>query len=505
MFPNRKPTAGSRDSLSLSHLLQSAAMLCGLALGLSQSPSSILAADVADQPGRPNIVLIVADDLGWSDLGCYGADLIETPHLDRLARQGIRFTSAYAASSVCTPTRAALMTGKHPARLGMTIWAEAAEEPPPAARLVPPRAEHNLPLNEVTLAEYLRDSGYRTALVGKWHLGDALHYPETQGFDVNIGGTLWGAPHTFFYPYRGTGRFGAEYRYVPHLEFGQPGEYLTDRLTDEALHVIDRADGKPFFLYLAHHAPHTPIEAPGDDVTYFERKLSGELHHRNPAYAAMVRCLDQSVGRVLERLEARGLAKNTIVVFTSDNGGYVGREKGFDGTVTDNSPLRSGKGALYEGGIRVPLMLRGPNVASGESAEPVRTEDLFFTLLAAAGVRPDAALPADGVDLGNLLKSPSSHLDRQAMYFHYPHYYHTTSPVSAVRAGDWKLLEFFEDRRVELYNLADDLGEKHNLAEEQPQRARALQAQLAGWREAVGARLPVANPNYVPPKKNKKK
>lgn len=461
------------------------------------------AAETAQPSLRPNIVVVIADDLGWADLGCYGADLHETPRLDQFARQAVRFTDAYAASSVCTPTRAALMTGKHPARLGITIWAEGAEQPPPPGKLIPPKAEHNLPLAERTLAEYLRDAGYLTALVGKWHLGDALHYPETQGFDVNIGGTLWGAPQTFFYPYRGQGRYGSEFRYVPHLEFGRDGEYLSDRLTDEALRVIDRAGERPFFLYLAHHAPHTPIEAPANEVAHFEPKLSGGLHHRNATYAAMVHNLDRNVGRVLDHLQARGLADNTIVVFTSDNGGYIGREN--KQQVTDNYPLRSGKGALYEGGIRVPLIVRTPGGPAGECHEPVRTEDLFFTLLTAAGVQPNPEIPADGVDLTALLTKPDAHLDRQAMYFHYPHYYHTTSPASAMRAGPWKLVEFFEDGRRELYNLADDLGEQHNLAEAQPERTRDMGERLVAWREQAGARLPVVNPDYVPPKKGKGK
>ncbi|HVA48536.1 MAG TPA: sulfatase [Pirellulales bacterium] len=465
-------------------------MICRLAafVTLLLSSSFVFAAPAE----RLNIVLFLADDLGWADVGCYGADLHETPHLDRLARQSLRFTQAYAGSSVCTPTRAALMTGKHPARLGMTIWAEAAKDPPPPKRLVPPPAEHNLSRSETTVASYLSKAGYLTAIVGKWHLGDALHYPETHGFDVNIGGTLWGAPHTHFYPYRGGGRFGREYRYVPHLEFGQPGEYLTDRLTDEALQVIDRAGDRPFFLYLAHHAVHTPIEAKAADVAYFEEKLTPSFKHQNAAYAAMVRSLDESVGRVLQRLDERGLTERTLFIFTSDNGGFIGRERAGAGPVTNNYPVRSGKGALYEGGVRVPLMVRWPGVTSarGESAQPVVSEDLFFTILEAAGIKPAPDVPADGLSLVPILKDPSQHLPREALYFHYPHYYHTTTPVSSVRAGDWKLLEFYEDGHRELYNLADDLGEQHDLAQQQPERTRMLAAQLAAWQKEVGARLP---------------
>ncbi len=294
---------------------------------------------------QPNIVLFLADDLGWSDLGCYGADLHETPHLDQLAQQGMRFTEAYA-MSVCSPSRAALLTGKHAARLHITIWAEGSRSGPKNRKLLQGDSLHDLPHTEATLARRLHNAGYLTALVGKWHLGDADHYPETHGFDVNIGGTRWGAPQTFFWPYSGSGHFGSEFRFIPHLEFGQPGEYLTDRLTDEALRVIDRADGRPFFLYLAHHAPHTPIQAKADDIKYFEAKLRPGMHHQNAVYAAMVKSLDDSVGRVLEHLKKRRLEQNTIIVFTSDNGGFIGLDKGQTVPVTSNAPLRSGKGPL---------------------------------------------------------------------------------------------------------------------------------------------------------------
>lgn len=453
----------------------------------------------------PNIVVILADDLGWADLGCYGADLHETPHLDRLARESVRFTDAYA-MSVCSPTRAALLTGKHAARLHITIWSESAGKGrgPQNRKLLQGDARPELPHTETTLAQYLHDAGYLTALVGKWHLGDAGFFPETHGFDVNIGGTHWGAPQTFFWPYSGTGRFGKEFRYVPHLEFGQPGEYLTDRLTAEALRVIDRAGAQPFFLYLAHHAPHTPIEAKPDDVKHFEQKLRPGLHHQNAVYAAMVKSLDESVGRVLARLKQRGLEENTIIVFLSDNGGFTGKNNGVP--VTNNAPLRSGKGSLYEGGIRVPLLVRWPGVTprGAECREPVVVMDLFRTLRAAGAPAsadaPRATAISDGVDLTPLLKNPADKLDRDALFFHYPHYYETTTPVSAVRAGDWKLLEYFEDNRVELFQLHDDQGEQHDLASQQPKKAAELRARLHAWRESVGAAVPTPNPAFQPRK-----
>jgi arylsulfatase A-like enzyme len=461
--------------------------------------ASPVTAGTAGAEARPfNVLLIVADDLGWADVGFQGADLHETPNIDRLAAQGVRFPHAYAAS-VCSPTRASLMTGMHPARLGITVWAEAAASPPRNRRLIPPVAVADLPLDRVTIAEALRPAGYLTALVGKWHLGDAAHYPEAQGFDVNIGGTHWGAPQTFFYPYRGRGAFGDEYRYVPHLEFGRPGEYLTDRLTDEALKVIDTAGPRPFFLEVAHHAPHTPIEAKPDLISRYEEKLKQQpgLHHRNAAYAAMVHSLDEGVGRIIDRLDERGLAGRTVVVFTSDNGGFVNefnKER-----VTDNFPLRSGKGSLYEGGVRVPLIVSWPGVTPRGAVceEPVAVFDLFATLRAIAapddGDRPGVI---DALSLVPLLRDPTAHLTRDTLFFHYPHYYPTTSPVGAIRSGDWKLLEFFEDNHVELYHLKDDRGESRDLAPTHPDRAEALRGRLHDWRDSVGVRLPSPNPDF---------
>jgi arylsulfatase A-like enzyme len=445
---------------------------------------------------KPNIVIILADDLGWSDLGCYGADLHETPHLDRLAQQGLRFTDAYA-MSVCTPSRAALLTGKHAARLKMTIWSEGAQGGPKNRKLIQADSLHDLPHTETTLARHLQDAGYLTALVGKWHLGDASHYPETHGFDVNIGGTQWGAPQTFFWPYSGSGRFGPEFRYVPHLEFGKPGEYLTDRLTEEAIRVVDRAGDQPFFLYLAHYAPHTPMEAKADDVRHFKAKLRPGQHHQNAVYAAMVKSLDDSVGRVLDDLKQRGLEQNTIVIFTSDNGGYIGTEKGQTMPVTSNAPLRSGKGALYEGGIRVPLIVRWPGVtpAAAECQEPVVLMDLFHTLTATLSVKQPNE-PADGLNLKPLLQQPDTKLKRDALYFHYPHYYATTTPVSAIRSGDWKLLEYHEDGRRELYHLKDDPGEQTDLAHRMPDKTASLLKQLHDWRTEVNTAAPTPNPNF---------
>jgi len=455
----------------------------------------------AQELTQPNIVLILADDLGWADLGCYGGDLVETPRLDQLAKEGMRFTDAYA-MSVCSPSRAGLLTGKHPARLRITIWAEGALNPGTTRLMLPGESHHNLSHSEKTLASHLREAGYLTALVGKWHLGDANHFPETHGFDVNRGGNHWGAPHTEWRPYHGSGTWGTSYRYVPHLEFGQEGEYLTDRLTSEAFQVMDQAEGKPFFLMLSHYAPHTPIQAKAADIEHFEKKLRPEMNHQNPVYAAMVKSLDENVGRVLDHLEKKGLADNTIVVFASDNGGYTIPDKRTGQTVptTSNLPLRSGKGSLYEGGIRIPLLIRWPGLTPPGAIcqKPVILMDLFHTLRTAAGL-PAVDLPQeDGVDLISLLKDPNASWDRDTLFFHFPHYYENTGPVGAIRSGEWKLLEYFDDSRVELYHLANDQGEAKDLAEVETTKVAELKTALHRWRTAVDAAMPSPNPDFKP-------
>lgn len=438
-----------------------------------------------------NFVFLLADDLGWADLACYGGDLHETPHLDRLAKESVRFTDAYAAAPVCTPTRASILTGKTPARLHMTIWREASGNPPLKRKVVPPVTVGDLPHEEVTLAEVLHEAGYYTAHVGKWHLGGASHYPETHGFDANIGGSHWGAPTTFFYPYSGSGTFGNEFRYVPHLEFGSPDEYLTDRLTDEAIRIVEHVHDRPFFLNMWWHTVHTPIEAPEEMVEPYRERLRPELNHQNATYAAMVKSLDTNAGRLLAKLEELGVADRTVVVFTSDNGGFVNKNRGQ--TVTNNAPLRSGKGSLYEGGVRVPLMVRWPGVTpeGGVCREPVSTIDFYPTLLEIGGLAGSAEHNAtvDGVSLVPVLRKPEASLARDTLYWHYPHYYPTTSPVSSIRQGDWKLLHYYEDDRVELFNLADDLGEERDLASGRAEVAAGLRKELDGVLGGVGAQF----------------
>ena len=451
----------------------------------------------------PNVVLIVADDLGYADLGCYGADLHESPRIDGLAQEGVRFTDAYAASSVCSPTRASILSGKSPARLHLTIWRESSTNTVMNRPSLPPNTIADLPHDEVTIAEVLRAHGYVTIHIGKWHLGGASHYPETQGFDVNVGGTHWGAPNTFYHPFSGSSYF-RDFRYVPGLGVGKPDDYLTDRLTDEALKQVDSAGDRPFFLNMWYHSVHTPIEGKPKTVERFTKKLKPGDHHQNPEYAAMVAHLDENVGRILDYLRERKIERNTIVIFTSDNGGFVNAARPRQDPVTNNFPLRSGKGSLYEGGIRVPLLVRWPSITTAGSVcnTPVISTDLYPTILDMLNLPEDPTHNRlnDGLSVVPLLKDPAASFARKTLCFHYPHYYPTTTPVSAIRCGDWKLLEYFENDRVELYNLHDDLAESRDLSQTNPQQAADLLKRLHSWQQEVDAQLPTKNPGYKPRK-----
>jgi arylsulfatase A len=459
-------------------------------LGVSHTPNALAAQ-------RPNILFILADDLGWADLASYGSDLHETPHLDRLAGEGMRFTDAYAASPVCTPTRVSILTGKHPARLHMTIWREAALERG-NRRLLEPRCLDSLDVEENTVAEHLRSAGYYNMHLGKWHVGRAEAYPQAHGFHRNIGGTLWGAPQTFWHPFNGDAYF-RDWRYVPDLEPTGPGDYLTDVLTDKALALMEEqvAARRPFFINLWYHTVHTPIEGKPALVRHYQEKITEKHRQRNPHYAAMVHSMDANVGRLLARIDALGIRENTLVVFASDNGGFNKACKlNKELPVANNTPLRSGKGSCYEGGLRVPMIFRGPGVSRGTCSTPVISCDLFPTFLEAAQVDFPPTDALDGRSLMPLLKDPSSELGRRSLFFHYPHYYPTTSPVSAMRQGHWKLLEYYEDRRIELYDLSRDLGEQSNQASERPALARQLKEELQHWRTQVAALEPTSNPGH---------
>ena len=437
---------------------------------------------------KPNIVLILIDDMGWADGGCFGSKFYRTPNLDRLAAAGMRFTQAYASCAVCSPTRAAIMTGKSPARLHITDWIPG-EAAPANSRFRLPDWQQHLPLEETTLAKALKRLGYATALIGKWHLGGPEFHPQHQGFDLNIAGGDIGSPASYFWPY---GEKGNSHR-VPGLaeQGGTNGEYLTDRLTDEALKFIDSARDKPFFLELAHYAVHAPLMGKEEDVGQF-RQLPGVNGQTNPVYAALLKSVDESVGRILKALDDLQLANRTVIIFTSDNGGAVHFGKP---PATSNDPLRLGKGYAYEGGLRVPLLIKAPWVTRPGSVcdVPVISHDLFPTALELAGVgKPARTAEIDGASIVPLLRGQPT-LPRHELFWHYPHYWNggKVSPYSVVRAGDWKLIRFYESGNEELYNLRDDLSERHDLAGSQPAKRRQLAARLDAWLKEVGAQLPV--------------
>lgn len=440
----------------------------------------------------PNLVLIVADDLGWADLGCYGSKFHRTPRLDQLAVAGRRFTQAYAACPVCSPTRAALMTGKYPARLHLTDWLPGRGDRP-SQKLKQPTIQQQLPLEEVTLAEVLKANGYTTALIGKWHLGGEGFEPTRQGFDLNIAGDSTGTALSYWAPFQRQGRT------MPGLENAPAGEYLTDRLTTEAERFIEdaAARSRPFFLYLPHYAVHTPMTAKPEMVARYPR-WDGIPHGRqeNPIYAAMLESLDESVGRVLAKLDQLGLTQQTIVIFTSDNGGLATAE-GPNTPATNNAPLREGKGWLYEGGLRVPLLVRWPGrIAPGVEETPVWSGDLFATITALSKVNDIE--PRDGRSLARLLTTREP-LAPRALFWHYPHYSNQGGhPGGAIRDGDWKLIEHDETGRRELFNLRHDMKETTNLAEQEPKKVEALAAKLEAWRQAVEAQRPTPNPDYSP-------
>lgn len=461
------------------------ALMLALTLGFMFSAS---AAGVRP-PGKPNFVFILIDDMGWADGACFGSKFYQTPNLNRLAAQGMRFTSAYASCAVCSPTRAAIMTGKAPARLHLTDWIPG-EGTPKQSRFRVPDWQQHLPPGEVTIAEALKNMGYVTASVGKWHLGGTNSLPQHHGFDVNIAGGHIGHPASYFWPY---GKLEASHR-VPGLaeQGGREGEYLTDRLTDEAVKFIERSQDRPFFLYLPHYAMHAPLMGQPEVIEQYGEK-SGAEGQSNKVYAAMLQSVDASVGRILNTLDALKLAERTVVIFTSDNGGAVHFGKP---PATSNAPLRMGKGYAYEGGLRVPLLVKVSWLKHGGTVceVPVISHDWFSTLMELAGADPSAShMALDGVSFVPLLRGETGGSPHQALFWHYPHYWNgaKVSPYSVARVGDWKLIRFYEVDREELYNLRSDLSEETDLAAKMPEKRRELSARLDAWLKAVGAQPPL--------------
>lgn len=438
---------------------------------LLASLGALQAAEPAKTVRKPNILFILIDDMGWRDLGCCGSTFYQTPNIDKLAAGAMQFTDAYAASSVCSPTRSSLLAGKYPARLHFT-HIMGGEKPNPTRMLKTADWIPNLPLAEVTFAEALEEGGYATGHFGKWHVGEPGFTPDKQGFDI--------------------------------VEESVPAKDHQDKnvtqLTDATIAFMRAHAKEPFLAYLCHHTVHVPYEA-DEALTDEYRAKAPRTGQNHPKMAAMIETLDQSVSRVLRTLDELGVANNTIVIFTSDNGGlqYVLEGKRTV-TATDNAPARGGKAMLYEGGTRVPLIIKWPGVTQpgSTSSVPVISMDIYPTLLDMAGLSSRPTQHQDGLSLAPLLQG-SGTLNRDALFWHFPHYHSTVAkPMGSMRAGDWKLIEFFEDNRVELYNLKDDFSEKHNLATKLPEKAAALLKQLHDWRAIVGAQMPASNPNDAP-------
>lgn len=458
----------------------------------------------AQESSKPNFVFILADDLGWTDLACYGSSFYDTPNLDRLAASGMRFTNAYAACPVCSPTRASIMTGKYPARMATTDWF-GAPQPGNVERhrtknepLLPAPYNEQMALSETTLAEAFHEAGYSTYFAGKWHLGGEGFFPTDQGFDINKGGHHRGSPPGgYFAPYKN-----------PVLENGPDGEHLPARLAGETASFIEDHADKPFLAYLSFYSVHTPLQAREDLIAKYEARAKelpadrvvwgeeGERKERliqdHAVYAGMVEAMDEAVGRVMTSLEDAGVANNTYIFFMSDNGGLSTSE----GHPTSNVPLRAGKGWLYEGGIREPMMVSGPGIDAGTTCDvPVTSTDFYPTMLDLAKLDRRPEQHVDGLSMLPLLKGGEGDNGR-AIYWHYPHYGNQGgSPGAAIRLGDWKLIEFFEDGTQELYNLANDIGETKNLRNEHKEKGDELAKMLHAWQKVVAARFPTPNPN----------
>lgn len=455
---------------------------------------------------KPNLVFILVDDLGYADLGYNGSNSYESPNVDALAAEGMVFTNAYAASPVCSPTRAAILSGKYPARLHLTDWIPGNRHygPHKHQKLASQPFELQLPLEEYTLAEAFKDAGYKTLFAGKWHLGEKdEYYPQFQGFDINRGGNQTGHPSGgYFSPYEN-----------PQLTDGPKDEYLTDRLTDEVIQFVDANKDAPFFAYLSFYTVHLPMQGKPEKVKKYTQKFSERFtdeesfsqdggtfykHRQNkPQYAAMIESMDENVGRLLQCLEKNGLTENTIIVFTSDNGGMA-TSNAMEQIPTSNLPLRAGKGYLYEGGIREPFIIKWPKrIPEGSSSHfPVTSTDLYPTLLDIAGMDRVPHQHKDGISLKPILEGKNQ--TTRPIFWHYPHYSGGLGgrPSGAVRLGDYKLIEFYEDMNVELYDVRKDIGEQNDLSKAAPEKVKELVDLLHQWRNEVGAQMPHPNPHF---------
>jgi len=462
---------------------------------------------------KPNVVLILIDDMGWKDLGVCGSTFYESPNIDALMNDGTRFSNAFAACPVCSPSRASIMSGKYPATVGVTDWIDhLGEMHPLKGKLIDSPYIKHLPLSEKTIATQLKENGYATWHIGKWHLGDKPYYPTEQGFDINKGGCFWGHPFNgYFSPYG-----------IPTLEDGPEGEYLTDRLTDEAIELIKDSKDEPFFLNMWYYSVHMPCQAPQNLVDRFTKKaerlgldkmdpmvvgkykpIQNEKKERiirrmiqsDPVYAAMVYSLDLNIGRIVNTLKETGKLENTIIVFTSDNGGLSTSES----SPTCNLPAAEGKGWMYDGGIRVPLSFTWKDHIQKNQTVDLHTTspDLYPTILDLVNIKNHNEI--DGKSIYEPIinsRTPKELIDRD-LFWHYPHYGNQGgTPTSSIRNGDWKLIEFFEDMHIELYNTKEDISESFDLVKQYPERANSMKQRLHAWRESIDAKIPLANPDW---------
>ncbi len=444
---------------------------------------SVASAQAADPARKPNVVFILADDLGWTDLGCQGSKYYKTPNIDKLAADGLRFTQGYTCGPNCQPTRAALMTGQYGPRTGVYTVGGIDRFDWKSRPLRPVDNVQNLPLDRRTVADVMKAAGYATGMFGKWHLGqDAEHHPSARGFDEAIVS------------------MGKHFDFATNPKVDYPkGTYLADFLTDKAINFIEKNKSRPFFLYLPHFGVHSPQQAKPELIAHFKNQPAAGGHH-DPTYAAMIASVDESVGRIVAKLDELNLAANTVVIFSSDNGGVGGYlREGLKkaGDVTDNAPLRSGKGSLYEGGVRVPWIIRWPGKApTGTTDTPIISVDLMPTLLELSGGKAPDQQPLDGVSMVACITSGGKAGPQRDLFWHFPGYLGAgkdswrTTPVGVIRSGDWKLLEFFEDGRKELYNLRDDESQKSDLSARQPDKVKELHDRLVAWRKAVSAPMP---------------
>ena len=450
---------------------------------------------------QPNFILINVDDLGWKDLGCYGSEIYETPNIDKLASDGVRFTNAYAVCAVCSPTRAAIMTGRYPARLGVTDWIRArfqggkipSDKKNPSGwvgssnkKVICPENALWMELDEITIAEKLKEKKYETCHIGKWHLGADNWYPEKQGFDENYGGCDYGQPPSYYDPFTNKKLNG-----IYGLPGKKNGQYLTDRECDEALNFIKRNSHKPFFINFANYAVHTPIQAKPSLLEKYKKKIqSVNTKQRNAAYATMVESVDQAVGRIVELLKEKKIINRTVIIFTSDNGGLLG--------VTNNFPLRSGKGYPYEGGVRVPFIITWPEVISKGKVlnTPIASIDIFPTICSVAGVDYESHQLIDGLDLMPLVLGKDTFV-RESLFWHFPHYRGKVVPYSIIRNGKWKLIKRYDRKTFELFDLNNDLSESNDISEKMPNKVVELDKKLVRWLEETKAKVPKLNPSYI--------